>query len=233
MSEATSKTRLRGQHAGYSYTWVTLPPIRELERGADVEKAMAELRRSFEAYMTNPGLDTKDGTLPSSFTINAGTSEEETFQLPNAADWNNRIESTRTLIGMVKSGNELNLAYYCFGIVVGMVCVLKTDEYFYVADLVTHPGAANAGEILIEEVCNRGQKAGCGGKIQLYSLNKQSTGFYLSIGFVVLEGSTLALDPSGNSCWSNLNGRWCLKKHAGESYMLAPPPLPTRPPVKR
>jgi hypothetical protein len=221
MSASVGPKALKGDFAGYNYTWVTLPPIREIKQGDDLTLAMKTMKDSFAAFDT--------GELPE--TTSTGVEDKD------AKKWNARMDGTRTLFGMITTGSDLNLGYYCFGVMVGIICIIEADPY-YVADLVTHPGVANAGEILIEEACNRSATAGHGGKLELYSLNKLSTGFYLSVGFAktngdLTSGGGMTLNPAGNALWANLNGRWVLKRYEGQSYykgVKTPPPIPPKPP---
>jgi|SRR3954454_15804624 len=116
-----------------------------------------------------------------------------------------------------------------------MICINQHDPY-YVADLVTHPGVSNAGEILIEEACNRSDRAGHGGRLELWSLNERSTPFYLSIGFVKTDGNAnsggaMTFDATGSDKWIRLGGRWVLKRYEGQDYYRGnrtPPPIPPK-----
>jgi hypothetical protein len=222
MSDAKTPIKLKGDFAGYEYSWVTLPPIRELS-GTSLDMAIKNLLASVNDFATPvvPGIDKQE------------------FEGKEGKLWNKRIEDTRTVIGMVGGGSDLNLGYTCFGVMVGVICMIDTDP-FYVCELVTHPGAGNAGEILIEEACNRSEQAGHQGRLELYSLTEQSTDFYLSVGFAKDDGKRtgsgkMSLVPTGNDKWTRLGDRWVLTRTQGKSYYKGGkslPPIPPRPPTK-
>jgi hypothetical protein len=222
MSGHVARTPLKGSFAAYDYTWVTVPPIREIKRGSAMTLAMQSMKDSFERF--------DDGEIK----LGEGTAEDDAW----ATKWNDRMNGTRALFDMVGEGQSLNLGYYCFGILVGVICIMDSSTP-YVTELVTHPGVANAGEILIEAACNRSAKAGHGGKLELYSLSAASTGFYKAVGFTkdggdYETGGKMSLDPTGNALWVKLGDHWLLRKYAGQKYYegrKTPPPLPARKPV--
>jgi hypothetical protein len=223
VSGQIGSTKLKGEHKGYEYTWITLPPIRDEQYGIQVRSAVNSLRHSIGLFA--------GGALPNE-TGNEIDDKAATL-------WNERIESAGTVLDMIDDGQELNFSYQCFGATVGIICIKPRS--FYISELVTHPAVANAGEILIEEACNRSQLAGLDGKLSLSSLNELSTGFYLSIGFVKTDGDrktggSMTFDPKGNQYWVRLSGRWVLIKYAGMCYYKGtktPPPIPTKPNITK
>jgi GNAT superfamily N-acetyltransferase len=187
------------QDLDLSTDWVTEPPIRKLEP-AEVKLHGEWLQAAILGWQ-----DTAPGGGP-----------EQTR-------WNKRIaggEERAYIISVCDASYEV-YAYFYSGKPVGLMS-LNPAEYakkggVYIEDLVAHPGARNAGDLLVEKAVNLSRAGGYGGKLVLAAL-PGSHGFYKSVGFVPVHGGVWPAQETLLTCelmpkpplWAQLNNRWKL-----------------------
>lgn len=137
-----------------------------------------------------------------------------------AAKWNQRItdgSERAAVIGCFGDWAAIEgYAYFYSGKPVALMAVdlEETAKYskLYIDSLVSHPGARNGGDILIEYAANLSEAMGHGGKVKLTSLH-HAIGFYQSVGFIAHGDAGLVpceLDPATSDLWENRDGRWHL-----------------------
>jgi hypothetical protein len=86
--------------------------------------------------------------------------------------------------------------------------------------LATHPGTSGAGKTMIEKAVNESQAAGNRGDLKLSSDSDASDGFYQSMGFQFGNDGYMRLKPGENELWSQENGKWGLKQHQDDGYLI-------------
>ena len=98
-----------------------------------------------------------------------------------------------------------------------MVLHIKPGDCIEIKDLVTHPGTANAGGIMVEYALNRVAHYDAQGAdleedfLELESLNADSTAAYEALGFVD-AGKKMYLQAEKSDLWKKVGGNWKLAK---------------------
>lgn len=137
-----------------------------------------------------------------------------------AARWNQRrddgLERTAIMAGFGSWEHIDGYAYFYSGKPVAMMAIDKDEtakkSALYIDSLVSHPGARNGGDILIEFAANLSEAMGLGGQIKLTSV-RDAVWFYESVGFEAGAGGgwvPCALDPETSDLWEQHDGRWYL-----------------------
>ncbi|MEZ5669761.1 MAG: hypothetical protein R3F55_20450 [Alphaproteobacteria bacterium] len=157
--------------------------------------------------------------------------------------WNRRIANSTSIANGAlrvagRDASALSYVYKFMGVPVGFLS-LSDLEPTYINDITAHPGAANAGGILLEFAVNFSARRGHGGRIELYSLNAESSAFYLDHGFTRddptdTDGGNMALDPAsahGRGYWTRVGETWRLSRYLGQKIlnMKMSKPLPKPP----
>ena len=202
-------------------TWIDSAPIKRLNKN---QAAIAI--RQLKANMVGWGeVDVPDPAAPDDINQRDWKEEKRTQQ----ECWNDRIDSTNTMLDMTFDG-LINFGYYIAG---QPIAVLSISEYAYIEDLVTHPGSANAGGIMIEYAVNISEEElGEEGKLELYALDDDAQRAYQALGF---EGKTsttdksMKFDPRNTDKWAKVGGKWCIAKYSGMKYVGGVKPLPPIP----
>ncbi|NIF76946.1 hypothetical protein F3J20_05950 [Paraburkholderia sp. Cy-641] len=91
-------------------------------------------------------------------------------------------------------------------------------DAFWIDNIVTHPGAAGAGELLIEKAVAMSASKGFGGTVRLMAFSGQT--FYKSVGFKDLGGGLMELRPAQSNKWSNVNGTLLLSRRMHKSGLV-------------
>jgi hypothetical protein len=126
----------------------------------------------------------------------------------------------------ITGGEEFSYVYDYGGMVLGLLLASRGLGYLYVNDLLAHPGTEGAGATLLEFAVNLSQREGFQAKLKLDSLDGNSSGFYLRMGFVRVGpatpegGGTMMLDPvTCHDLWVRQGGgEWALKAYVGKKF---------------
>jgi hypothetical protein len=184
-----------------SSDWVNEPPIRKLEK-SEIGPCGDWLTKAIKDWMST-GKPAKDGEA-------------------DQERWNQRIEGGVERAEVIAAYGYYDgcdvYAYFYSGKPVGMMTIEleKSKEFglIYIGDLAGHPGARNAGDLLIEYAVNLSQAQGTKGQVRLTAL-EGSYEFYASVGFKPMNGkwspgAVGALLEPGSPQWSFLGERWKL-----------------------
>ena len=217
--------------------WITEPPIRVLKVGeiATVLEAMREAMKGWDAVAV-PDKPAPPYALPG-----RGQKPEDVRQAQlkrvapdiDSSDWkrpmrtfqerwNDRISSTNTMLKKDYDTGQ-TFGYFVAGVAVGVMELFAGSAPIYVANLVCHPGADQAGGIMIEYAVNYGQKNLSDPRLELHALNEDARQAYLALGFfsVAPEGASMYLDPKNCNKWTQLSDGWHLTKYAKPQTYLA------------
>ena len=184
------KTTLDLTHQNLSTAWVNLPPVRKLDRS---EFAACGV------WLTDQIKDWK---------VAAGTGD--------ANDWNSKLNVAIGRAEVVECYNGATFtyidayAYFYAGKPVALMTINNDEskDTLYIEDLVSHPGAKNGGDIMIEYAANISEQRGFGGKLKLSAVGG-SGAFYRTVGFV--GDGVMTLDPATQpDLWENRGGHWYL-----------------------
>jgi len=192
-----------------STDWVTDPPIRQLKAG-EVKTCCDWLADAIDDWAVT---DKSNGSpVPKEY--------DEIRAL-----WNKRIGdgvARAAVIALADQSDKLDrdvYAYFYSGKPVGMMSI-DADETgkrkaVYVEELVAHPGARNAGDLLVEHAVRLSDAAGFGGVVELLAL-AGAHDFYKSLGFERADSKSrwsglvpARLTPSSPQ-WQKLLGKWTL-----------------------
>jgi hypothetical protein len=184
------------------YTWITDPPVAEVAR-VDFPAVIGTFRANVGNYGNHLGTD------------------EGAQQLGFIG------EVLDAMLGCLADADAAASKCFVYRLVGQPVALMilsggmspKLDE------LTAHPGAEGAGTIMVEFAVNWSKAQGKEGRLILDSLNAKSTGFWTAMGFVkyaelpaqaAAGGCKMRLNPVGNAKWSNVGGKWRLKKYADQ-----------------
>jgi hypothetical protein len=190
----------------FEIRWINEPPIMAVEE-AEYFRRCKELSRAVKDYNRGQGL--------------SGDSDD-------IATWDLRIDDSVRMAKCARyEGYERHFAYVVAGRPIGVMAMSGLDERTpSIEILVTHPGSAGCGGILIEYAVNLSNDAGCDGCLELVAMPRSVTA-YLAFGFVMTEafgeGGTMKLDPvqSGGK-WVKLdNNGWRLTKYQKRKQFAA------------
>jgi hypothetical protein len=185
------------------YGWINKAPIREVDSG-EVSGIATTLRQQIASW--GQGSENWDATRRHH--INKTGADELLLTLG------------------IMGGEEFNYVYEYGGLVLGLLIANLGTGHLYVADLLAHPGTEGAGATLLEFAATLSQQHGCGGKLKLFSLNQNSSDFYLKMGFARTEaaspqgGGTMMLDPATrDDIWQQgSDGDWMVKTYIGKKF---------------
>jgi len=161
----------------------------------------------------------------------AGTTKE-------TKEWNQRLDSTQHILEHIEYfSKEIDTTkdlygYVVTGVPVGLLVIeplrnsneLKPCALIWY--LVTHPGSATAGVILVEFAANYAESHNLKGAMGLHSLNQDSTKFYQSLGFCEVgkgegdDGPIMFLAPQDSNEWTKQGGVWRVKRYMGQGQYL-------------
>ena len=185
------------------YGWINKAPIREVDSG-EVSGIATTLRKQIAAW--GQGSENWD---------------------PARRHHINKTGADGLLENLeIMGGEQLNYVYEYGGLVLGLLAVNIIPDYVKVEDLLAHPGTEGAGATLLEFAATLSQQHGCGGKLKLFSLNQNSSDFYLKMGFARIEpaspqgGGTMMLDPATrDDIWQQgSDGEWMVKTYIGKKF---------------
>lgn len=172
-------------------TWVTDPPIRELEP--------AEIGPC-KQWLSN--------------------ANKEIAVVGGSKAWLERLWNGMGIAVSVGSGSGAVYAYVVSGKPVGLMEISRlgdSDLDPKIEFLAGHPLARNAGDILIEFAVNLSESSEQGGAIDFEPIDGAKA-FYKGIGFV--EGMMVwSLYPAKAARWSKSGGRWTLAQDHGAKYL--------------
>lgn len=109
----------------------------------------------------------------------------------------------------LKSGSTIIGIMILSGVFLGEIPFVRIDN------IVTHPGAAGAGEMMLELAASASVDFGCEGRLTLTSLSTDADGFYEVSGFVTTDDGEWQLDPMSSKEWQRVGESWRLKKWIG------------------
>jgi hypothetical protein len=125
----------------------------------------------------------------------------------------------------IMGGEEFSYVYEYGGLVLGLLLASDSIGCLYIADLLAHPGTEGAGATLLEFAVNLSHQQGYNGKLKLFSLNQNSSDFYLKMGFARSGpikpngGGDMTFDPaSRDDLWAQTNDGWALKAYVGKRF---------------
>jgi hypothetical protein len=192
-------------------TWVTSPPIIVLER-YEVKGRIEQLKTNMADWTT---VIPPKNPVESDYDTNDWQSPKRAQQ----ARWNNRIGNTNTMLNSTSfySGDRV-VEYRVTGEPVGIMTVaFEKANPLYIEALVCHPGAADAGGILVEYAINLAVEKHGKPCVKLSALYEDAKQAYLKLGFrsVSTIGDTMLLDAAdSNGIWTHTSGGWRLAKYA-------------------
>jgi hypothetical protein len=104
---------------------------------------------------------------------------------------------------------------------VGLIHLKNFEDMIEIRLLVSHPGVAGAGEILLEKAVNESDQQGHNGAIYLSAM-MSAVPFYQSAGLTLVEpGSTsMVLLPSISDKWLRVGGRWRLARRVTKADLV-------------
>jgi Acetyltransferase (GNAT) domain len=184
------------------YGWVNTAPIREVDSG-EISGIATKLRQEVGAW--GQGSENWD---------------------PGRRHHLNKTGANDLLqVLEIMGGEEHNYVYEYGGQVLGLLMVNIATDSVYIADLLAHPGTEGGGATLLEFAANLSQQHGFHGKLTLYSLNQNSSDFYLKMGFDRTKpaspagGGDMALNPAARvDVWQFGGGQWMVKAYVGKKY---------------
>lgn len=159
-------------------------------------------------------------------------------ELPRAArqsadfeNWNSRLESADKVLEMIQKqindgsispGNAVRVTAdgHTTGLMTVSIWPREEDaqDAFWIDNISTHPGAAGAGELLIEKAVELSRTKGFGGSVRLMVYS--GLDFYESVGFEELGGGLMELRPDQSSKWSNVNDHWLLSRRMHKAGLV-------------
>ncbi len=182
------------------YTWITDPPIRHV-----APEHVAEVVRRFRASLASWGL------------------------VPGATPLTQRINShahgasfIADLIVAQLERHRPVFEYHLGGQTVALLQLDLDGGVIEIKNLATHPGAEEAGGIMVEYALNRiahynAQGAEFDeGRLYLESYNADSTAAYEALDFVVDSGDEMSLDANASGKWVKIHGAWKLASKFAE-----------------
>jgi hypothetical protein len=143
--------------------------------------------------------------------------------------WLKRKEAMHHMIWWPFDEAQFVFAYWLSGAPVALLSMKqypKLPGTATVHGLVAHPGAQNAGSIMIEFALNFAQKQWGTTTLTLHSLDEESTKFYRAMGFVQDPGSKdeedliLFADKRKGHEWTVLHGTWKLTAYLNMPFVL-------------
>jgi len=136
-----------------------------------------------------------------------------------AATWNDRVQSSITEANVYKTKGDKHV-YFVDGKAAALMVTSEELNAIKIKDLSAHPGAAGAGEIMIEYAVNLSDNGGKQGRVSLFAAGK-SAGFYEKLGFSTHDSFNFHLDPGESELWCKLSdGLWHLKKYTTEEQFF-------------
>lgn len=222
------------------YTWITAPPIRELDDDA-CRQAIAAMKKNMTGWgpvavpkkPLPPYADPAPGQspqsvrkaqlerLPPDIDANDWQPAQRTFQ----ERWNNRLKSTRDMFNFDFTGGH-TVGYFLGGAPVAVMCLIESDPVL-IADLVCHPGSENGGGIMIEYAVNRAVGENGNPIVTLVAADEEAGKAYEHLGFAPDSPGrpAMTLDASTSDKWASSGNRWHLAKFAmPQRYASLPDP---------
>ena len=182
------------------YGWINTAPIRQVD-AAEIANIAATLRTQLLSW----GEGSENWATVKPYHANKKGADE--------------------LLAGLTDGDELNYVYEYGGLVLGLLVAFSTSDCIYIADLAAHPGTEGCGTTLLEYAINLSQNQNTGGKLQLYSKNLNSTGYYVKMGFVRTGpadadgGGKMELNPATRpDLWTHQASGWAFVAFVGKQY---------------
>ncbi|MET1027528.1 MAG: hypothetical protein ABWY00_10190 [Dongiaceae bacterium] len=117
---------------------------------------------------------------------------------------------------------------------VGLLALTHHPDMLEIRSLVSHPGVAGAGEILMEKSVNRSESLGLSGAI--YSNAEHSAvPFYQGAGLALVDPDQytvtldplaepiqypMTLDPRQSNAWTQIEGSWHLTRRSAKAHLV-------------
>lgn len=185
------------------YVWVTDPPIVHVP--TNQVAARVQLFRQNVADWGNPGGDRWTARLGATGHISALAGTHGSEGRHDRPTFEYRMD-----------GQPIAL----------MVLYLRSDGVIEIKDLVTHPGSANAGGIMVEFALNKvgdynqqlKHEVFASGVVILESYDDDSTAAYEALGFEK-DGKDMYVNANKSDLWEKHDGAWKLAKYAQLNYM--------------
>ena len=209
-----AKSVSRGGTAELNLKKTTEPPIRTLSGKtlvAAIQALQKDIRANWGKVFATEGIDQNDWATP---------------KRSHQARWNQRFESANELLENVLIEAELGLLSdsSCFGYFVnnkplGFMALANNGVNATINVLVTHPGTAGCGGILVASAVKQSAEWGSEGKICLWPKDGDAEKAYLALGFARKNKDDLYLhlDPKTSEKWDRDTLE--LKKDAGKKYI--------------
>lgn len=202
MSDTTSGAETPGK---LDYSWIDTPPVVHVPND-QVPSRVAAFRASLKEWGSVGG-----GTaLAERLDSHAGGADFIAGLLENAVDH-----------------TRLVFEYRLAGAPAGLLMLEVSGGAMEIKNLATHPGAENAGGILIEFALNCVQRINSSrpsyppGVLVLESYNAASTAAYQALGFRT-EGREMVLEAAKSALWELVGEQWKLKKFKAMKYLGRP-----------
>lgn len=190
------------------FTWITAAPIQVL-KPQDVYARLEAFRANITAWYGEHKAD-------------------EAWQPDGGAttEWNDRKEAMHTMMWWPFHDAEVVAEYRLDGAPIALIglTTAKLADRAVVHGLVSHPGASLGGAVMIEWALNHAGTHWGRTKLELHSLDDESTRFYKRIGFVEDDlakppgPDELKLEPASSDKWVHLGGGWKLREYLGLRY---------------
>jgi hypothetical protein len=126
-----------------------------------------------------------------------------------------------TTEAIMPSDDAYCVEYRAAGIPVGLMVMDLDGPVAKIEELVTHPGSAECGGILMEHAVAVAQQR-CGSpRIRLYPLDGDAREAYRHLGFVPADEGHMILNPAQtNGLWVEAGGTWRLDRYSkSRSYL--------------
>jgi hypothetical protein len=196
-----------GEMLNFEIRWINKPPIMAVDE-AEYSSLCKELARAVKK-------DYNCGQLQS------GDSKD-------ILAWELRVADSERIAKLGRyECYDRHFAYVVAGRTIGVMAMSGLDETTPCIEiLVTHPGSAGCGGILVEYAVNLSKDAGYGGCLELFAMPR-SVAAYLALGFVMTEacgdGGLMKLDPAkSGGKWVKLdNSEWRLTKYLKRGQFAA------------
>jgi hypothetical protein len=205
-----------------NFTWITEAPI-QLVPPQNLHTVVETLRANVTSWYG----ETKSDALWSSDAKALGWGTG----FANEKQWANRKESMQQMIWWPFHDAPFVFAYWLDGAPIALLSMTQNPKKTGTATvhgLVAHPGAQNAGSIMIEYALNFAVKQWSTTTLTLHSLDEESTKFYNAMGFEQDKDSKdkedliLFADQRKGKEWTVLQGTWKLTAYLNLPFVLGP-----------
>jgi GNAT superfamily N-acetyltransferase len=145
-------------------------------------------------------------------------------QSPDLDRWTERYFDVLFTLNQFQTGDQNQRHIYaCFAesVPVGLISIEKRPGVAEIKQIVSHPGAAGADEIMLEKAVNKSESFGSNGRLYLQAL-RTAMPFYESAGFELVEPGkySMVLDPRSSALWQQTDGSWHLVRRASKANFV-------------